>query len=134
MELGQWLAMPRQGRRPIDLWQQDREAANLLPIDRLPRYTGEEVFTLTITDLAVPRADKRALFFCAPHTHAPAGTAAGPNVAHYLLAGGDFRGQPSKHARQPLLRRVVVTFDPGAHPGSRCWVPVRWWDGSRCSK
>jgi hypothetical protein len=133
MDASAWLAMPHQVRRQVATWQADPATARLLAVESLPQYTGESVFALTITDPDVPRGAKRALWCCVPHAHEPAGTAACMDVAHQLLTGHDLRGRPTPYDVPALLRRVVVTLNPDANPGGRCWAPVLWWDGSRYS-
>lgn len=123
--------MPSQVRQRIGQWQQDPAAARWLVVDDLPQYTGERVYALTITDPTVPREAKRAIWFCVPHAHEPAGTAASIDVAHQLLTGYDLWGQPCEHDVSAIRQKLVVTLNPDANPGGRRWAPVLWWDGSR---
>jgi hypothetical protein len=132
MELARWLAMPQQVEARVAQWE--REFPHLLAVDSLQQYTGHRVFALTVGEGGRdgPGAKRRpAAWFCVPHAHEPAGTAAIMDVVQQLLTGRDLAGQPAAFDYEAARRRLLLTFNPDANPGGRTWAPVVWWDGSR---
>ncbi len=130
MELGRWLAMPQQVEAQVARWEQ--AFPSLLRVDFLTQYTGHRCFALTIAAGTPERNDGRpAAWFCVPHAHEPAGTAAIMDVIAQLLTGHDLAGQPAVFDVELARRRLILTFNPDANPGGRTWSPCVWWDGSK---
>ena len=129
MDLSRWLAMPQQVEAQVARWT--REFPHLLAVDFLPQYTGHRCFALTVAE-GEP-SGKPAAWFCVPHAHEPAGTAAIMDCIQQLLTGEDLAGRPAAFDYRAARRRLVLTFNPDANPGGRTWAPCVWWDGSRYS-
>lgn len=148
MDLSRWLAMPSQVEAQVARWQHDHPA--LITVDSITQHTGHRVFALTV-GAAEKSQDKhhgrtatthgensfhsklpgKSAFFCVPHAHEPAGTAAIMDVIHLLLTGHDLAGQPAAFDYRAARERLTLTFNPDANPGGRTFAPVVWWDGSR---
>lgn len=107
----------------------DWEGRPELTVDIFPQYSGHAVHALTLTDPAVPRAEKQALFVSRPHAHEPAGTAAMAELAKALLSQGIYRALDAEW-RRDILSRFVITLVPDANPFGSCRAPVKFWDGS----
>ncbi len=134
MDLSRWLSMPQQVEAQVARWE--REFPRLLTVDAVPQHTGHRCLALTVGDAGdvgegPGRGRKPAAWFCVPHAHEPAGTAAIMDMIHQLLAGRDLAGRPASFDHTAARRRLVLSFNPDANPGGRTWSPVVWWDGSR---
>lgn len=129
MELDRWLAMPQQVEAQVAEWE--RVFPHLLAVDSLTQYTGQRCFALTVGRAAGNGGKKPAAWFCVPHAHEPAGTAAIMDFIHQLLTGRDLAGAPAAFDYQAARERLVLTFNPDANPGGRAWAPTVWWDGSK---
>jgi hypothetical protein len=130
MELNRWLAMPQQVEERVALWE--REHPGLLVVDAITQHTGHRVLALTVG--APPSGTRRpAAWFCVPHAHEPAGTAAIMDILQQLLTGRDLAGAPAGFDYRAARERLTLTFNPDANPGGRTWSPCVWWDGSRYS-
>jgi hypothetical protein len=128
MDLSRWLAMPSQVESQVARWE--REFPHTLTVDSITQHTGHRVFALTV-GRSEERHHKPAAWFCVPHAHEPAGTAACMDVIHQLLTGHDLAGQPATFDYAAARDRLRLTFNPDANPGGRTWSPCVWWDGSR---
>jgi hypothetical protein len=131
MDLSRWLAMPQQVEAQVARWEQ--EFPRLLKVDFLPQHTGHRVFALTVAADVARAAGKPAAWFCVPHAHEPAGTAAIMDFIQQLLTGEDLAGQPAAFDYRAARERLLLVFNPDANPGGRTWSPCIWWDGSRYS-
>ncbi len=129
MELSRWLAMPQQVEAQVARWQ--REFPHLVHVDFLPQHTGHRVFALAVAEDVTRAAGRPAAWFCVPHAHEPAGTAAIMDFVHQLLTGADLGGQPAAFDYRAARERLALVFNPDANPGGRTWSPCVWWDGSR---
>ena len=131
MDLSRWLAMPSQVEAQVARWQHDFPGA--LAVDSITQHTGHRVFALTVGDSAAlqNKPSARSAFFCVPHAHEPAGTAAIMDVIHQLLTGQDLAGRPASFDHTAARQRLLLTFNPDANPGGRTFAPVVWWDGSK---
>lgn len=117
MELSRWLAMPQQVETHVARW--GREYPNVLTVDSITQHTGHRVFALTVGENAkLPnKLPGKAAFFCVPHAHEPAGTAAIMDVIHQLLTGKNLAGQPASFDYRAARERLILTFNPDANPG-----------------
>jgi hypothetical protein len=144
MELSRWLAMPQQVEERVAFWE--REHPGQLVVDAITQHTGHRVLALTVgappagAPLAAPLAPplapllpRPAAWFCVPHAHEPAGTAAIMDILQQLLTGRDLAGAPAGFDYRAARERLTLTFNPDANPGGRTWSPCVWWDGSRYS-
>ena len=133
MDTTRWLSMPQQVEAQLARWQHDYPDS--IAVDAIVQYTGLRCLALTIGDDAALRGsrDRPTAWFCVPHAHEPAGTAAIVDVIHQLLTGRDLAGQPAAFDYRSARRRLTLVFNPDANPGGRTWSPVLWWDGSRYS-
>ena len=129
MELGRWLAMPQQVEAQVARWE--REFPQRFHVESHTQYTGHRVFALTVSEDVSSAAGKPAAWFCVPHAHEPAGTAAIMDVIQQLLTGRDLAGQPAAFDYRAARERLTLVFNPDANPGGRTWAPCVWWDGSR---
>jgi hypothetical protein len=130
MELNRWLAMPQQVEERVALWE--REHPGHLVVDAITQHTGHRVLALTVG--APPTEARRpAAWFCVPHAHEPAGTAAIMDILNQLLTGKDLAGEPARFDYRAARERLTLSFNPDANPGGRTWSPCVWWDGSRYS-
>jgi hypothetical protein len=129
MDLSRWLAMPQQVEAQVARWQ--REFPHLFHVDFLPQHTGHRVFALAVAEDVARAAGRPAAWFCVPHAHEPAGTAAIMDFIQQLLTGADLAGQPAAFDYRAARERLVLVFNPDANPGGRTWSPAVWWDGSR---
>lgn len=132
MEL--WLAMPQQVESQVARWQQ--EFPDLLRVDSITQYTGHRCLALTLAEdsaAAAAGGSRPAAWFCVPHAHEPAGTAAIMDFVQQLLAGRDLAGRAAQFDYRAARRRLILTFNPDGNPGGRTWSPCLWWDGSRYS-
>jgi hypothetical protein len=129
MEVSQWLAMPLQVEAQVARWE--RAFPHLLRVDALHQYTGQRCLALTIGPVAEPPGARPAAWFCVPHAHEPAGTAAIMDIIEQLLTGHDLAGRPAAFDYLAARQRLFLTFNPDANPGGRAWAPCLWWDGSK---
>ena len=135
MELSRWLAMPQQVEERVAFWE--REHPGQLVVDAITQHTGHRVLALTVGAPPAPLAallpPRPAAWFCVPHAHEPAGTAAIMDTLNQLLTGRDLAGAPAGFDYRAARARLTLTFNPDANPGGRTWSPCVWWDGSRYS-
>jgi hypothetical protein len=143
MELSRWLAMPQQVEERVAFWE--REHPGQLVVDAITQHTGHRVLALTVgaqdggagpasrLEAPPPRLPRPAAWFCVPHAHEPAGTAAIMDTLNQLLTGRDLAGAPAGFDYRAARERLTLTFNPDANPGGRTWSPCVWWDGSRYS-
>jgi hypothetical protein len=131
MDVARWLVMPQQVESQLARWR--REFPHLLTVDSLTQYTGHPCLALTVAEPSPAEERKPAAWFCVPHAHEPAGTAAIMDFIQQLLTGHDLAGRPAPFDYLAARRRLVLTFNPDANPGGRTWSPCLWWDGSRYS-
>jgi hypothetical protein len=129
MDAAQWLAMPQQVEAQVARWE--RAFPSLLRVEYLTQYTGQRCFALTIGDAGDAPGERPAAWFCVPHAHEPAGTAAIMDIVEQLLTGRDLAGQPAGFDYLAARQRLSLTFNPDANPGGRAWAPCLWWDGSK---
>jgi hypothetical protein len=119
--------MPQQVEAQVARWR--RDVPHLLAVEALRQYTGHRCYALTVA-AAGGAAGRPAAWFCVPHAHEPAGTAAIMDTIHQLLTGRDLAGRPAAFDYRAARQRLVLTFNPDANPGGRTWSPCVWWDGS----
>jgi hypothetical protein len=129
MDLSRWLAMPQQVDAQVERWQ--RDFPDLFTVDYLTQYTGHRCLALTVAEKASADDAKAAAWFCVPHAHEPAGTAAIMDFIQQLLTGRDLAGQPAQFDYAAARRKLILTFNPDANPGGRTWSPCVWWDGTK---
>src|SRR5829696_5907539 len=107
MELNRWLAMPQQVEERVALWE--REHPGHLEVDAITQHTGHRVLALTVgappTETQRP-ARRPAAWFCVPHAHEPAGTAAIMDVLQQLLTGSDLAGEPARFDYRAARERL----------------------------
>ena len=126
---GRWLTMPQQIEAKLAEWQQ--RFPEHLRVDEITQYTGHRCLALTVAEPGTGDGDKPAAWFCVPHAHEPAGTAAIMDFIEQLLSGRDLAGRPAQFDHAAARRRLLLTFNPDANPGGRAWSPVILWDGTR---
>jgi hypothetical protein len=129
MDTAQWLAMPQQVEAQVARWE--RAFPHLLRVEYLTQYTGQRCFALTIGAAEEAPGRRPAAWFCVPHAHEPAGTAAIMDIIEQLLTGRDIAGRPATFDYRAARQRLCLTFNPDANPGGRAWAPCLWWDGSK---
>ena len=126
-----FLAQPDQLDAKIAEWR-DAAAGNLR-VDSVTSYSGPEVCAITLTDPAVERSGKRAMYFSQPHAHEPGATAGMMDVLEQLVTGKDLLGEATSIDVERVLARSVLTFNPIGNAEGRSRAPVLYWDGSRHS-
>lgn len=159
METTRWLSMPQQVEVQVAAW----EAAHpeWVSVERITQYTGQACLAVTVGTAAHrnwresdagkgaaeaaseaagagetafgEKGQAPAAWFCVPHAHEPAGTAAIMDTIEQLLTGRGLDGRPASFDDAAARERLVLTFNPDANPGGRAWSPVVWWDGTRYS-
>ena len=124
-----FLAMPDQLEAKVAEWS--ALAPGRLRVDHITSYSGHRVYGLTISNLAKPRANRRAHYFAQPHAHEPGATAGMVDVIQQLLTGYDLYGTPTPLDVERIMDQTVLTFNPIGNPHGREAAPVLYWDGSR---
>jgi len=127
MDMFPWLAKPHQTEPRILEWA--RRYPHLVQLDTEHQWS-HTAYAVTVTDRAVPDADKRKCLITVPHGHEPAGTVACMNTLSRLLDGRALDGTPSGLDRAAMLARTLLTFLPDANPEGRSRSPEEFWDGS----
>jgi hypothetical protein len=129
MDLRQWLVMPQQIEAQVARWA--RSFPGLLHVEYLTQYTGQRCYALTVGDTTAAAGRRPAAWFCVPHAHEPAGTAAIMDIIEQLLTGRDLAGRPAEFDYLAARQRLLLSFNPDANPGGRAWAPCLWWDGAK---
>ena len=124
-----FLAKQKQLEEKIPEWVE--AAGERIRVDTIEPYTPHKVYAFTLTNPAVPNAEKTAVYFAQPHAHEPGTTAGMVDVIQQLVTGRDLAGEAASFDVEKALDRLILTFNPIGNADGRERAPVVAWDGSQ---